>query len=664
MKILKKFLIGCLFSCLFIFSVNAENIDLTFAQNTNFESILEQYPNWKNSKWVQEKAKEFADLYFSDYENVAITLQSYCDSNYSNYKFIQVGDNYCNIGFYYTVWNGNVPAYFIKYDDYYFNLSDESGYNWWGNSNFRSGLYVFLQNDGSFEVSKSTLKSFSSSSSSGFLGSRFYSANYSLFKNYMSHYNSNWNGLIPIVYFRFDTQDKFILPAYTNEYFDTSYSFVLPNGVIMNNINPIGFVDLMQDNYYNFAIDSFSKYNPTMYDVGVVDIIFDKIFINVNKNEFGSDLKGRIKFVLPIKYSEDFDLLDTFPLVPYYKDIDVIVDSDNSFCEESENDTTICTYDYSLSELPSGEGNFPIVLINTYDLEYKNIQFYSSIEDTKISSFIIDSAYCTNYDNDYKKISTITNPKNVTFIREGNVHFPTDIVDDAESLSGVFSFTWNEDFSYTESDFNVIFKNDSKANLIGTYDFKCLGNSCFIDYHYASVSSTLEYANIKFIVTMPSEETKLIPKLNVSHCPNNSVVSITYDSNSTVDTIDSVIKKTFEDTGLDLSGLMNMSDLIDSGPIDSILTLPLNVLQTLTNTLSGTVCTPLTIKLPFVNKNMSIPCINTIYEEINATTFFERVGSIASTIILINYFIFLYGWFEKVIRMEPMNIECWGFDNV
>ncbi len=661
MKILKKFLVSCLFSFLFVFSVNAEDINVVGSNYGPLDNIISQFPNWGNSKWVQEKAVEFYNNYLSSYDNVVITLRLYnsaTDGNYSQFNIIPYGDYFNNIGFSYVAWNNNYPIYFLKSSSYVdFVDSIDSNSKWHKkNSDFVRGNYLYK------DTSFTTMIEYGSSSyGSGFLTRAFYCQ--SLDNNNCLVDNSGFRGgsSFPIVYYNFKTQDKFILPANQSSNFNTTNNFILPNGTKIGNVNPIGFQDLMQDNYYNFGINN---YKPQMYTIGDYDIGLNDLFFNINKNGFDSSLKGRIQFAMFEKYTEDFNLLSNFPLSSNTEGVDIIVDTKNSYCEENDGNTTLCTYDYKLSNLPSGSGYISIKMNNTNKLIRKKTLFLSSVQDTKISSFIQDTSYCTNYDNDYKRISTITNPKSVTFIREGNVRFPTDITNDSESLRGVFSFTWNEDFSYTESDFIVNFENNSKANLIGSYDFKCLGNSCFIDYHYASSSSKLEYANIKFIVTMPSEETKLIPKLNVNHCPNDSPVSITYDSNSTIDTIDSIIKKTFEDTGLDLSGLLNMPDLIDRGPIDSILTLPLNVLQTLTNTLSGSVCTPLTIKLPFVNKNMSIPCINTIYEEIKATTFFERVGSIASTIILINYFIFLYGWFEKVIRMEPMNIECWGFDNV
>lgn len=658
MKILKKFLVSCLFSFLFVFSVNAEDITLNFDTYDVLDKFNETFSNWSDNDYVKNKAKEIAEKYASDYENVLMYYVPIQLGKYNGGVLSYNGSTY-NPGFVLYAWNGNKTFYYVKRSNRVYLVKDNNTTTTsFSKSDFDLiNIYGYTTTDFSID----NTRSYSSSQLSA-LNTLFQcdsvSDNICNIRSYRL-YSHSWNYLMPITYYKFDTQDNFILPSIKSNDFENTNNFILPNGNIIGNTNPISFNDLMKDNYYDFST---SYYNPTMYTIGNYDIGLNDLYFNINKNGFDSSLMGRIEFAMLEKYTEDFDLLSNFPLSSDTEGVDIIVDTKNSHCEENDGNTTLCTYDYKLSSLPSGSGYISIKMNNANKLIRKETLFLSSVQDTKISSFIDDSSYCTNYDTDYKKISEITNPKSVTFIREGNVRFPTDITNDSESLRGVFSFTWNEDFSYTESDFNVIFENNSKSNLIGSYDFKCVGNSCFIDYHYASSSSTLEYANIKFIVTMPNEETKLIPKLNVNHCPNNSVVSITYDSNSTIDTIDSVIKKTFEDTGLDLSGLLNMPNLIDRGPIDSILTLPLNVLQTLTNTLSGSTCTPLKIKLPFVNENMQIPCINTIYEEINANSFFEKVGTIASTVILLNYFIFLYGWFEKVVKLEDQNVYCWGVD--
>lgn len=628
MKILKKFLSVFLISFVFVVSVKAD-VETYDLDSTEWFGALnkfkEKYPNWTG-----EKIESICDDLVLEY----VTNQYYiCNFTLRG----GTGGYFASKGLYYNnrYW---VPEFNISIysSDVQLNPRFQSDvrYLWFESDNYLSTAEFRYDYDFNLLYSGNTSRQFD----------WFFDFNY---------FTGGWNSYMGIVKSNLSNQN----------YHFTNANFNVNNNYFGYDYGDLSFRDMLNIRFDNYFLND---YRPQMYSLGNYDIGLEDIYLNINKNEFlnnNSNKKGRIEFAT-LEYVENFDLLENFPLYSDTEGIDVIVDTNNSYCELSDGNTMRCVYDYKINGSFDGDGYFSLKMHNKNKNIFKNTLFLSSVKDTKISSFISDEKFCTNYDNDYKRISTITNPKSVSFIREGNVRFPTDITKDSETLRGVFSFTWNEDFNYTEEDFNVTFVNNSKSNLIGNYDFKCVGNSCFIDYSYASASSKLEYANIKFIVTMPSEETKLIPKLNVNHCPDNSVVSITYDTNSTIDTIDSIIKKTFEDTGLDLSGLLNMPDLIDRGPIDSILTLPLNVLQTLTNTLSGSVCTPLTIKLPFVNKNMSIPCINTIYEEINATTFFERVGSIASTIILINYFIFLYSWFERVIRMEPMNIECWGFDNV
>lgn len=47
------------------------------------------------------------------------------------------------------------------------------------------------------------------------------------------------------------------------------------------------------------------------------------------------------------------------------------------------------------------------------------------------------------------------------------------------------------------------------------------------------------------------------------------------------------------------------------GPVDSIINLPLNLFNALTNVLSGT-CQGVTLTLPFVNQTLTLPCFDSL----------------------------------------------------
>lgn len=111
----------------------------------------------------------------------------------------------------------------------------------------------------------------------------------------------------------------------------------------------------------------------------------------------------------------------------------------------------------------------------------------------------------------------------------------------------------------------------------------------------------------------------------------------------------------------DTSGLSNAAGWLPAGPIDSLLTLPITLLQTLTNNL-GSSCSPINLPLPFVKTNLSLACPSVLLGNINGfTIFWNSLGVIAGGWLLYKYFINLYKWFNSVTSMkEDEQDEDWG----
>lgn len=116
------------------------------------------------------------------------------------------------------------------------------------------------------------------------------------------------------------------------------------------------------------------------------------------------------------------------------------------------------------------------------------------------------------------------------------------------------------------------------------------------------------------------------------------------------------------------SSTPNLDSLEDSigwlppGPVDSILNLPLTMLNSLTNSLTKT-CSPLNLTLPYVNKNIQIPCLSAIFAKITGVNgLWTWVGAIASVLILYNYLLNLYAWVDKVLTLRAEFDEAMGAD--
>ena len=116
-----------------------------------------------------------------------------------------------------------------------------------------------------------------------------------------------------------------------------------------------------------------------------------------------------------------------------------------------------------------------------------------------------------------------------------------------------------------------------------------------------------------------------------------------------------------DSTGPDISALENSAGWLPPGPVDSILNLPLALFNNLTSNLSKS-CQAVTLPLPFLAKNLDLPCLNTIFSKIEGlSTWLNIVGSIASAFILFHYLIGLYKWVDDTLSFRENNyLDNWG----
>lgn len=114
----------------------------------------------------------------------------------------------------------------------------------------------------------------------------------------------------------------------------------------------------------------------------------------------------------------------------------------------------------------------------------------------------------------------------------------------------------------------------------------------------------------------------------------------------------------------DLSGLGNSAGWLPAGPVDSILTLPLTMLNSLVTNLTDNTCQTVYIELPFVNENIILPCVKSLYDKMGVTgTLFTSAGLIASAFILFNYLLNLYQWVDSTLTMRENTMPGYFDDN-
>ena len=114
-----------------------------------------------------------------------------------------------------------------------------------------------------------------------------------------------------------------------------------------------------------------------------------------------------------------------------------------------------------------------------------------------------------------------------------------------------------------------------------------------------------------------------------------------------------------DESDIDTSKVDNLVGYLPAGPLDSIINLPLSLLNAISSNL-GKTCVAPTFKVPFVNENFTLPCVSTLYEKMGATTLLNSLGGIAAAVMLYKYFVYLYNWVDHVLSLRGDKLKGWG----
>lgn len=141
---------------------------------------------------------------------------------------------------------------------------------------------------------------------------------------------------------------------------------------------------------------------------------------------------------------------------------------------------------------------------------------------------------------------------------------------------------------------------------------------------------------------------------------NNSINNLSSGINETNNKLNDINSSINDSSSPDLDGLKNTAGWLPEGPIDSILNLPLTLLNSLTTNLSKS-CTPVELPLPYIDKNLTLPCLSTIYSQIDGlSVWIHSIGVIASAFILFQYLMNLYKWVDDTLSFRENNfIDNW-----
>lgn len=223
---------------------------------------------------------------------------------------------------------------------------------------------------------------------------------------------------------------------------------------------------------------------------------------------------------------------------------------------------------------------------------------------------------------------------------------------------GAFQYQYHIKFKYHQR-INPIVKSNTNLNCY----FSVPSGKFFLQLKTANNNALrIGYYNSVFNWSVSDDpNSKLLTEINNNQKVTNEKLDII--NNNQKDTnkkLDDVNKNLTDDTPPDTTGLGNASGWLPAGPVDSILTLPLNVLNTIYTNLSKS-CTAVTLPLPFVESSISLPCGDIIYSHIDGlSVLLNTIGLVLGSFLLYSYFIYLYNWVDKKVSLIESDREKWG----
>lgn len=216
--------------------------------------------------------------------------------------------------------------------------------------------------------------------------------------------------------------------------------------------------------------------------------------------------------------------------------------------------------------------------------------------------------------------------------------------------------------------------------------------SCFIDGYEGTLSTVILGWNFDMLDIWEDSSTTTTYKISMNSNRNNftfrlyypntrtirvnsiytsnnlpsrvtDVSAITKEQEKTNKKLDNINSSLTDSSPISLDKLNNTTGWLPAGPVDSILNLPLSLLNNLSTNLNKQ-CTPISLNIPFLDKNntLVLPCLaNTLSENVeDFDTFYSWLGLVVSCLLLYRYLMSLYVWVDNVLMLRLEMYEDFG----
>lgn len=321
-------------------------------------------------------------------------------------------------------------------------------------------------------------------------------------------------------------------------------------------------------------------------------------------------------------------------------------------------------------------------LLNVGTVNSSN-QFYSSVSSGLDSAF---QKFTINESMEFRKLPTIfyiavlnaETDKIYTSKFLLRIHYDYDIYD--RTYFTIDNNIGNYNISVLD-DTNSI--RDSSCNITNKNIIKINDNSYDVDYDLSCVFTVNQnvsnhwfymgfrgksYDYDSFIGVIPPGSASYTQLLWYEHSAQVDYDGIIVDQNQTIidqnnqtnENLENINESLTDESPPDSDGLNGAAGWLPAGPVDSLINLPLSFFNSISRDL-GSSCKPVSLPLPYVNKNLTLPCMSTFYEGIKINSFMDWVGLIASGFILFSYLLKLYKWVDDTLTFRENNhLDNWG----
>lgn len=204
------------------------------------------------------------------------------------------------------------------------------------------------------------------------------------------------------------------------------------------------------------------------------------------------------------------------------------------------------------------------------------------------------------------------------------------------------------------SDFNFSL-NGKKISYIGWTVSKLGSNDI-----YSAVSSpfaVLRIDDVRGTINQYNDGTSDYLQQQINQ--QQTIINQQTQTNEKLDQLNSSIISSYPPSNQ--SELGNAVGWLPPGPADSILTLPLTLLNGLISAFSSEACSDLIVPLPFLTgSTITLPCMRPIFQQMGVTIIYEAIGSVISAFLLFKFMKWLYKFADDTLTMRENNSGLWG----